>query len=354
MQVKSIDSHISALLYDHDCVIVPSLGGFLASQDASHIHVARQIIDPPFRKIAFNIYLRQNDGLLANHLVEFEQLSYSEARTRIEHYVNDCFSNLNSGKKVIVERVGTLSFDQERNLQFEPFRQVNYLKDSFGLSPVPFAPIEHEKPSAPAPRSKEKPELRPSLKDTGRTLQTKRKNAQRYLGILTVAGALAWFSLNLYLVAPRPAALSTAGTFDTESLKKIMTDTGLRHSDISVTPPVAPTTRIETVYVASSAPTSTVGPNDIPAVHSNSSVKESDPVSDRQPAFYVIAGVFRVPENANDFVSKLQQKGYPEARIIDQGKAFYVCYNGFPNRAAALALLDSLTQNQQSGWIWHN
>ncbi|MBL0256479.1 MAG: SPOR domain-containing protein [Bacteroidetes bacterium] len=352
--MNSIDSHISALLYDHDCVIVPSLGGFLASQNPSRIHVARQIIDPPFRKVAFNIYLRQNDGLLANHLVEFEQVSYSEARIRIEQYVNECFSKLSDGKKVIVERVGTLVYDSERNIQFEPFRQVNYLKDSFGLSPVPFAPIEREKTQAPVLRQKEKSELRPSLKDTGRTLGKKRKNAQRYLGVITVAGALAWFSLNLYLVAPRPASLTTISPFDKESLKKILTDTGLHSQELTITPPAPNVTHIETVYVASTAPASTIPQEEEIDHHPAVTAPEIIHAAQPQPSFYVIAGVFRIPENANDFVSKLQQNGYPEARIIDQGKAFYVCYNGFPNRTAALALLDSLTEKQQSGWIWHN
>jgi hypothetical protein len=347
--MNPIDSHISALLYDHDCVIVPSLGGFLASQDASRIHISRQIIDPPFRKIAFNIYLRQNDGLLANHLVEFEQLSYSEAKVRIEQYVNDCFSKLNDGKKVIVERVGTLFFDSEKNLQFEPFRQVNYLKDSFGLSPVPFAPLEREKQSTPVIRQKEKSDLRPSLKDTGRTIGKRRNTTQRYLGVLTIAGALAWFSLNLYLVAPQPASMTTVSPFDKESLKKIMTDTGLGLHEVSVTPPDVPTTRVETVYVASTAPV-TGQPSENNSIH----VSVSSGSSEKQETFYVIAGVFRVPENANDFVSKLQQKGYPEARIIDQGKAFYVCYNGFENRALAASFLDSLSGKQETGWIWHN
>lgn len=352
--MNSIESHISALLYDHDCVIVPSLGGFLVSQDTSHIHVARQIIDPPFRRVAFNIYLRQNDGLLANHLVEFDSVTYAEARFRIEQYVRDCFSKLSDGKKVIVERVGTLYYDNERNLQFEPFRQMNYLKDSFGLSPVPFAPIEREKTAETVVRKKVVRELRPSLKDTGRTLEKTRRSAQRYLSILTVAGALAWFSFNLYLVAPQPTSLTSVNPVDKESLKKILSDTGLQTHEIATVKPEPTTTRVETVYVASTSPTTAITPER----NSTTAVQPAEagtiPTDVKAPSFYVIAGVFRIPENANEFVSKLQREGYSEARIIDQGKAFYVCYDGFTNRAAASALLDSLTEKNQSGWIWHN
>ena len=84
--MASIEQHISELLFDHDCVIVPSLGGFLASNQNSVI-TANLVLFPPFRKIAFNVYLKNNDGLLANHLVEYEHISYQQALIQIEKFV---------------------------------------------------------------------------------------------------------------------------------------------------------------------------------------------------------------------------------------------------------------------------
>ena len=55
--------------------------------------------------------------------------------------------------------------------------------------------------------------------------------------------------------------------------------------------------------------------------------------------------VFRIPENANEFVrANYSGKAILEARIIDQVSFFYVYYDGFTNRAAASALLDSPTE----------
>lgn len=342
--MNPLDAHISELLFDHDCVIVPSLGGFLASPEGARIQAAQQSIYPPSRKIAFNIYLKQNDGLLANHLVEYEQISYSEALARIDLYVKTCFSNLEDGKKVIVERVGILSYDRERNIQFEPFRQVNYLKDSFGMSAVHFAPIDRSE-SVPK-TTKPTGEIRPSVRKEKVIRPATRRKAQRGLGLLAIAGALAWFSFNIYLVAPQRTSITTSlNPFVKETTFKALPDSMLHPRTLSVVPPAPEKTRVETVYVASTSPVlqSPVATPDVNRL----------PVS---PAdrYFVVAGVFRIPENAQEFVSSLQRKGFSDAHIEDNGKLFYVCYKGFSSRTEASALMDSLSDQHLSGWVWHN
>src|SRR5690348_3823265 len=100
-----ISRHINELLFDHDCVIVPSLGGFLASSQPASIVMPNRIIYPPYRRIAFNVYLRQNDGLLANHLISIENITYAEAVRKIESFVYSCIETLESGKKVSIAEV---------------------------------------------------------------------------------------------------------------------------------------------------------------------------------------------------------------------------------------------------------
>src|SRR5262245_35358051 len=130
--MRELDRHICELLYDHDCVIVPQLGGFLASYSGASIHPVLHTITPPARKVAFNVYLKQNDGLLANHLSGFEHTSYLEAVNKIEAYAAACRRELAAGKRVVVEGIGILYNDAEQNLQFEPAASANFLKDSFG------------------------------------------------------------------------------------------------------------------------------------------------------------------------------------------------------------------------------
>src|SRR5437868_9794463 len=115
-----IDKHISELLYDHDCVIVPSFGGFLASYLHAQLNATQHTFYPPSKKIAFNIFLKNNDGLLANHIANKESLNYSEALNRIEEFRLECMRQLAAGKHLLIEDVGTFFFDKHKNLQFEP------------------------------------------------------------------------------------------------------------------------------------------------------------------------------------------------------------------------------------------
>ena len=160
--MEEIGKHISELLFDHDCVIIPSLGGFLASNQPSRILLPNHIIFPPYRRIAFNVYLKQNDGLLANYLAKSESIPYTEATQKIESFTNSCFEILENGKKVNITDVGTLFYDKEKNIQFEVFRNINYLKESFGMESVHFLPIDRnekvEKKKLPIEKT-----LRPSI-----------------------------------------------------------------------------------------------------------------------------------------------------------------------------------------------
>src|ERR1043165_8799138 len=93
-----VGKHIGSLLYEHDCVIVPDFGGFVA-----------------------------------NHIVNSEKTNYTQALRYIDHFVSGINEQLKKGTKVKIDEVGTLYLDVERNVQFEP-DTTNFLMDAFGLS----------------------------------------------------------------------------------------------------------------------------------------------------------------------------------------------------------------------------
>jgi hypothetical protein len=130
----NIDKYISELLYSHDCVIIPEFGGFVANYSPARIHPTQHTFTPPSKNILFNKNLNNNDGLLANAIATAERIPFADAARGIASYVEECSKTLKSGSKLTIESVGTLYFDIEHNLQFEPDRSVNYLADSFGLA----------------------------------------------------------------------------------------------------------------------------------------------------------------------------------------------------------------------------
>ncbi len=139
-----LNKEISNLLYHHDCIIIPGFGGFVANQRAAFLNPAHHTFSPPSKKIAFNSSLRISDGLLANHISKKMNVSYKEAGAMIDAFVKDCMVTLNNGERLVVDKIGVLFYDAEKNLQFIPDNGVNYLKDSFGLTTIHSPAIKRE------------------------------------------------------------------------------------------------------------------------------------------------------------------------------------------------------------------
>src|SRR5205085_10633746 len=215
--MEKISRHINELLFDHDCVIVPSLGGFLASNESAHVAMPGNVIFPRYRRIAFNVYLKQNDGLLANHIVKTENIAYPEATRLIETFTVQCFENLDNGKKVNIAEVGLLYFDKEKNLQFEAFKKFTHLKDSFGMEPVHFLPVVREvktESKKPIPEKVLRPSIPQPIDVREKVIVAKK--GKRYIGVAIIGAALFWVGLNIYLVTPKKYESTSLSPFDSQ------------------------------------------------------------------------------------------------------------------------------------------
>ncbi|REJ80851.1 MAG: SPOR domain-containing protein [Bacteroidetes bacterium] len=346
--VSTVEKYICDLLYDHDCVIVPSLGGFLASNISAKINPSQQTVYPPRRKIAFNIYLRQNDGLLANHLAKAENLPYPEAVKKLDSFVSNVFTSLDSNNKFIFEHIGTLYYDKDRHLLFEPFRQSQFLREAFGLSPVRFLPLEKDDKIQRI--TSERKRIMQGRKSVPPERKTSRRfgAAPRILGVIAVAGAVLWLSFNLFLISSESGDKGSLNPFDIKESLSVKSE-AIVPKPVEMLPAPA-----ETVYVASTealdkAPEvkSEIKPA-VPEIKIQETVRPSASVE----KYFVVAGAFKVPENAETFTNDLISKGFLETRLIRKGNLNYVCYDGFENRAGALAFLDSLRKQNAEGWIW--
>jgi CCDC81-like prokaryotic HU domain 1/CCDC81-like prokaryotic HU domain 2/SPOR domain len=134
-----IDKNIQALLYQYDCVVIPEFGGFVANYKPSQIKKDTHFIYPPSKVLSFNRNLRTNDGLLAKDISEKKSITFEEANNEIKEIVEDYFTQLNNGKRIEFEKVGILYFDKNKNILFDPFNNCNFLLDSFGMEAF-FAP----------------------------------------------------------------------------------------------------------------------------------------------------------------------------------------------------------------------
>ncbi|MDE5422249.1 SPOR domain-containing protein [Ancylomarina sp. DW003] len=128
-----ISRYIKDLLFIHDCVILPGLGGFVANYTPAIENPLMNEMLPPSKALSFNKNLTQNDGLLINCLAEAEKLTYSEARRAIDLYIEDVSVRLRRGEKVNFDNLGELFYNKRHKLQFEPAKDINFLVDLFGM-----------------------------------------------------------------------------------------------------------------------------------------------------------------------------------------------------------------------------
>lgn len=132
--VIEIDRHIEILLLSNDCVIVPGLGGFMAH----HVDARKDERDgsllPPLRTIGFNPKLTLNDSLLAQSYVEAYDLSYPDAVKRIEDEVRELRQHLEKKGCFGLNDIGTISINQDGNMEFEPCIAGLLTPELYGLS----------------------------------------------------------------------------------------------------------------------------------------------------------------------------------------------------------------------------
>ena len=141
----SVEELIGDLLLRNNCVIVPSFGGFVANQSAAIIDYRNGIMTPPRKSVLFNRQLINNDGLLIKELSLVNNLEYSVADNAIKTIVENWNEQLASGERIVLDRVGYIFLDAEKNICFEQDRFFNLLLESYGLGKVHFIAEEDVK-----------------------------------------------------------------------------------------------------------------------------------------------------------------------------------------------------------------
>jgi hypothetical protein len=130
-----IELYIAQLLYRYQCVTVPGLGAFLTEIQSAQLNESSNSFSPPKKMISFNANLKNNDGLLANHIAQAEKTSYEYAVSAIQYEVFNWKKALEENGVYAIKNVGDLCLNADSNLIFTPYDQTNYLTNSFGLSP---------------------------------------------------------------------------------------------------------------------------------------------------------------------------------------------------------------------------
>ena len=142
--MNNVTHHISKLIYNHNCVIVPGFGGFVANYQPAKVHPTSFIFNSPSKSLAFNVKLKHNDGLLVDAVSRGEGISHLDAERMIAAFVSQINTALIENKPVKLAGIGRLIMDVEHNIQFLGDNAQNFLMQSYGLYSFNAQPIVRE------------------------------------------------------------------------------------------------------------------------------------------------------------------------------------------------------------------
>ena len=130
-----ISNHIFSLLHEHDCVIIPNFGAFVARIVSAKISSDGSKIFPPNKEITFNKSLVKNDGLLINKVSSTENISYELADEKLKKWVIKSHKKIKKHGFIEIKNIGSIELENEKYI-FTRSQNSIFLKSSFGLNSI--------------------------------------------------------------------------------------------------------------------------------------------------------------------------------------------------------------------------
>ena len=320
-----LGSYIIQLLFEHDCVIVPGFGGFVANyHDATHDESSHTFF-PPSKKIVFNSSLSHNDGLLINHVAKQLEIEYDEAEQLVRQSIDEAWMMLEKGDTLKMDGLGTFRYNDDTQLAFEPHLTENLLTDSCGMSSFRFPPLNYQSRTE-AVINNDNIKKMPVI-DTRKVL--------RYAAIIAPLVAL----IGLIPVY-RQHAQQNAG------VPPIPAPTNLPIED-TITASV-PTQSVDYAITASTDKRAALFYNENPAPNNTTAHKAMQP---QNSVYYIIGGSFKDKANAEKYAKKYTKAGF-DSEVIETDQLYRVSLGSYNDKVIALHELRRIRAKEEYNNSW--
>jgi len=296
-----LSHYISDLLFQHDCVTIPGFGSFLGNYKSAEYDFKEEKFYPPFKQISFNSQIKNNDGFLAKHISKELNLSYEDSLKKIHQRVIDWNQKLQS-QTIALKNIGELYLNSENKIVFSPSKTVNHLKDSFGLTTVYVSQLA---------------DYKSSNADTVKSIPTYFKPVQKsnlfktaaIWGCLILGIGSLYYNVNNSIIEQQIAYEQEVRNQSKQIVQKAVFDLG-----------------------------------SLPSIILNVKMEEKQ--------YYVIAGAFRISDNAKKLALNLKEKGYDSKILPLNEKGLNpVSFSGYSDRNEAVVNL-RLIQKKENKDAW--
>ena len=292
-----IELYIAQLLYRYQCVTVPGFGAFLTEIQSAKLNESANSFSPPKKMIAFNANLKNNDGLLANHIALAEKTSYEYAVSKIQYEVFNWKKAFEENELISIKNVGDLRLNADHNIVFTPYDQTNYLTSSFGLAPFVSPLVKRTIFEKEVEAIKEKETITLIPEEETRTANPYLKYAAIFVLGLGLAGSVGY---------PMYQNQIASETILVETAVQKQVQNKIQQATFFIESPVPPVTL---------------------------SVKSTKEI--KMP-YHIMAGVYREEKNADKTLRILNRLGYDAKRIAPNKNGYFpVLYGSYATFAEA-------------------
>jgi len=358
--MQLVEKYVRKLLHEHDCVVLPELGGFIVHFNHAFFSTQSSLYHAPQRRVAFNEALKLDDGLLVHYLTLNEQMSREEAQKQLRQFVESVKVSIKEKGEYHLAEMGTLSANAEGKFVFEPQPLVNFHPESYGFASVPAVSVQPtvglmSDSTADWTYTDRLPEALPF-----QMAQRRRSRVGWYLGTALLIGALVLggnieltsgqfkSSLNPFDLVSQFSGVKNLNTVKKEAERvnnqPVVALSALKQEatlGLSAQPLVLPETPKEVAVVQ---PEKVIERPKSAVAVAQRLVTESD----QNANYWVIACGFLQQENANKLVNKLKRNGYVQAHVFNpdvaEGELIKVAAVGFETKSKANKYLRTVSK----------
>lgn len=313
---NSVEYYISQLLYKNDCVIVMNFGGFVCSSISANLNKKTGILTPPNKSILFNPQLKDNDGLLINHIAQSEGISQEDSKINLLKFVEQSLKNLNKFKSCRFEEIGLFTLNSDKNIIFTQDLKTNYNLNSFGFQDIINNKITRDNSEI----------IEESLKLIKKKNNFTTKRLLKAAAIIIPLIGISFLSItqedrinNIYTQIANVNPIS----FKKDNVT-VLKDQG--NKEIKTKQEIQP----EIIN------------NEVSQVFKEVIIPSQK--------FYIIAGAFSIEKNAIKLKNRLNSWNY-NSSIIKNDKMMRVSYDSFDSKEQALISLSKIRKENPQAWI---
>lgn len=315
-----IGPHIKELLLHYDCVIVPGIGGFIASEIPARYDRNSQRFMPPSKAISFNVNLSHNDGLICQSIMRSKDVNYQKANDILKEEALLIREKMKLGA-FLIDEVGELYLNEHGKVSFLPITGISLSKSGFGLMSFYF----------------------PELKTEGRQASANQINANQVLkpaGVRSFSRWMAAASIFLMLLLfSRPTT-----QYDMQNAQ-----VGFPELDscLETLPENGSETNVELIEDASSdmVELSDAGTSDISISAETIKMATSVPVAVSNMDYHVVIASLNRRSQADLFTLNYCLGLFKEYKVLYNGSRYRVSVKSFSSKEEAIPYLKELRES---------